>query len=199
MVPDYPLAPSVDADTPERLKAIAEPIRSQILDLVLERAATVTELATALDRPKSSVAYHVDVLVQAGLLTVVRTRRVRAIDERFYGRTGRTIVLGDATTPIGAVRQNFLAEAQSEAVVDEPGHMLATMRHARIPADRADDFFERVAELADEFTMLPRDGDLVFGFVAAVYPTAHPTLPEAAADEHPDGEPHVDLDDPATP
>ena len=89
------LAAEVQADTPTQLKALANPLRVQILDLVLERAATVTELAAALDRPKSSVAYHVDTLVEAGLLQVVRTRRVRAIEERFYGRTGRTIVLGD--------------------------------------------------------------------------------------------------------
>jgi len=178
MVPDYELAPSVTADTPQLLKALAEPVRSVILDLVLERAATVTELATALDRPKSSVAYHVDVLVDVGLLQVVRTRRVRAIEERFYGRTGRTIVFGDGPTPARAVRLDFLVEAQSEAAVSEPGHIRSTMRHARIPEDRADEFFARVVELAEEFTTLPRDGDVVFGFVAAVYPTGHPVLPE---------------------
>ena len=178
MVPDYDLAHSVTADTPKQLKAIAEPVRSLILDLVLERAATVTELADALDRPKSSIAYHVDVLVDAGLLQVVRTRKVRSIDERFYGRTGRTIIIGNTPTPEGAVRQDFLAEAQAEAVVGEPGQMRSTMRHARIPAQRASEFFDRVAELAEEFTTLERDGDVVFGFVAAVYPTAHPTLPE---------------------
>ncbi len=178
MVPDYELAPSVDADTPEQLRALAHPLRSVILDLVLERAATVTELAVALDRPKSSVAYHVDVLVDTGLLAVVRTRRVRAIEERFYGRTGRTIIYGDAPLPAGAVHQNFLARAQAEAVVSEPGRMRSTMRHARIPADRAEEFFSRVVELAEDFTALPRDGDVVFGFVAAVYPTDHPVLPE---------------------
>lgn len=86
MVYDYDLQPSVTADTPQQLKAIAEPVRSLILDPVPERAATVTELAPALDRPRSSVAYHVDVLADAGLLQVVRTREVRAIDERFYER-----------------------------------------------------------------------------------------------------------------
>ena len=75
MVPDYELAPSVNADTPQQLKALAEPIRGLILDLVLERAATVTELATALDRPKSSVAYHVDVLVDAPVPLAVRAVR----------------------------------------------------------------------------------------------------------------------------
>jgi DNA-binding transcriptional ArsR family regulator len=178
MVPDYDLQPTVTADTPQQLKAIAEPVRGQILDLVLERAATVTELAHALGRPKSSVAYHVDVLVDAGLLQVVRTRQVRAIEERFYGRTGRTIIVGNGPTPEGAVRQNFLAEAQAEAAVSEPGDMRATLRHARIPAEHADAFFERLVQLADDFTRLPRSGDTVFGFVASVYRTEHPTLPE---------------------
>ena len=35
MVPDYDLAQSVTADTPQQLKAVAEPVRSLILDLVL--------------------------------------------------------------------------------------------------------------------------------------------------------------------
>ncbi|WP_041297890.1 ArsR/SmtB family transcription factor [Ilumatobacter coccineus] len=178
MSPDYELEPSVAADTPARMKAIANPLRSQILDLVLERAATVTELAEAVGRPKSSIAYHVDLLVDVGLLRVVRTRQVRAIEERFYGRVGRTIVLGDAL-PAGAEPVNMLAEAQAEARVPSPGKMLATLRHARIPADRADEFFSRVNEIAEEFTTLERDGDTVYGFVAAVYPTDHPTLPEA--------------------
>lgn len=178
MALDYEIAPTVRADSTAQLKALADPARSQILDLVLERAATVTELALALDRPKSSVAYHVDVLVDVGLLKVVRTRRVRAIEERFYGRVGRTIVIGDGPMPEGTVRHNFLAEAQAEARVPAPGHILATLRHARIPEARAEEFFERVVRIAEEFIDLQRDGDKVYGFVAAVYPTDHPTLPE---------------------
>lgn len=180
MVPDYDLEPTVTADTPQQLKAIAEPVRGLILDLVLERATTVTELAVALDRPKSSVAYHVDVLVDAGLLQVVRTRRVRAVEERFYGRTGRTIVVGYSPTPDGAVRQDFLTRAHAEAVVDVPTDMRSTLRHTRIAPEHAAAFFDRVAELAEEFTTLERSGDTVFGFVAAVYRTDHPTLPEAS-------------------
>ncbi len=182
MVPDYELDPTVEADTPGQLRALAHPLRSLILDLVLERAATVTELATALDRPRSSVAYHVDVLVDVGLMRVVRTRQVRAIEERFYGRTGRTIVVGDTPMPAGVVRQNFLSEAQAEAATGAPLHesrgLRSTLRHARIPEARAEEFFERVSELAQEFTALPRSGDVVFGFVAAIYPTDHPVLPE---------------------
>src|SRR5262245_66542204 len=90
-VPDYELPESVVADQPHQLKAMGDRTRMAILDLVLERAASVTELAGALQKPKSTVAHHVDVLRRAGLLRVVRTRQVRAVTEAFYGRTGRTI------------------------------------------------------------------------------------------------------------
>ena len=177
ITPDYELDATVQADTPAQLKAIAEPVRNQILSLVLERAATVTELADALGRPKSSVAYHVDQLVDVGLLKVVRTRKVRAIEERFYGRVGRTIVMGGGPLPDGTERRGLLTEAAAEAG-DLAGEIGSTLRHARVPAERAEEFFERVCELAEEFTQLDRDGDTVYGFVAAVYPTDHPRLPD---------------------
>jgi DNA-binding transcriptional ArsR family regulator len=178
MTPDYELDPSVAAETPAQMKAIADPLRSQILDLVLERAATITELAQALDRPKSSIAYHVDTLVDVGLLKVVRTRKVRAIEERFYGRVGRTIIIGEGPVPYGSLPAGFLTIAQAEARPMVPGQMHSTLRHARIPEERATEFFARVVEIAEEFITLPREGDEVFGFVAAVYRTDHPTLPE---------------------
>src|SRR5919204_1645102 len=98
-IPDYELAERTVLTAPAQLRAIADPLRATILDLLLERAATVAELAAAVGRPKSTVAHHVNVLVEAGLLRVVRTRRVRAIDERYYGRTARLFRVGVVTQP----------------------------------------------------------------------------------------------------
>lgn len=182
MTPDYELDDVVVADTPARLKAVANPVRNHILSLVLERAATVTELAEALDRPKSSMAYHVDQLVDIGLLRVVRTRKVRAIEERFYGRVGRTIIIGEGAVPAGTRTPSFLTEAHNEAVETPDDKMQSTIRHARIPKHRREEFWQRVSDLAEEFVSLPRDGDTVYGFVAAVYPTDHPTLPESKSE-----------------
>ena len=161
---------------------MAHPLRGTILELLLERAATVGELASAVDRPKSTVAYHVGVLVDAGMLEVVRTRRVRAIDERFYGRTARIFYVG-AVDHRALVREtertNLLAVAAAESV---PAHnsddLRAILRHARIPHERAAEFWYRVFELTHEFMQLPRSGDTVYGFAAGLYPTDHPTLPD---------------------
>src|SRR5215210_7076646 len=87
--PDYELADRIALTRPAQVRALGHPLRNTILGLLHERAATVTELAAAVERPKSTVAHHVKVLTEAGLVRVVRTRRVRAIEERFYGRTAR--------------------------------------------------------------------------------------------------------------
>ena len=92
--PDYELADRIALTRPSEVKAISHPLRTTILGLLHERAASVSELAVALGRPKSTVAYHVKVLTESGLVQVVRTRRVRAIEERFYGRTARMFYVG---------------------------------------------------------------------------------------------------------
>src|SRR3954452_24416981 len=97
--PDYELADRIALTEPGQVKALSHPLRTTILGLLHERAATVNELAIALGRPKSTVAHHVKVLTEAGLLQIVRTRRVRAIEERFYGRTARIFYVGVERSP----------------------------------------------------------------------------------------------------
>src|ERR1041385_2704346 len=99
--PDYELADRIALTRPGQVKAISHPLRTTILGLLHERAATVSELAVALERPKSTVAHHVRVLAEAGLVQVVRTRRVRAIEERFYGRTARMFYVAVERSPDG--------------------------------------------------------------------------------------------------
>jgi DNA-binding transcriptional ArsR family regulator len=188
--PDYDLEEDLVVSSPQQLRAMADPLRSTILDLLLERAATVAELAQAVNRAKSTVAHHVNVLVDAGMLRVVRTRRVRAIDERFYGRTARLFRVG-TIAPTGPGEPsvqctNSLTEAGAEA---EPAHqaddLRSILRHARIPEHVAREFWEQVLDLAQQYAQLPRSGDTVYGFAAGLYPTDQPTLPEP--DDAPDG------------
>jgi DNA-binding transcriptional ArsR family regulator len=185
-VPDYDLDEMLVVTAPGQLRALADPLRTTLLDLLLERAATVTEMARAVGRPKSTVAYHVGLLVDVGLLRVVRTRRVRAIEERYYGRVARTLYIGVLTRPedkqvVAAI--NGLAAAAAEAA---PAHAADDLRcthlHARIPVEEVRNFWAQVQELARQFAQIPRSGDQVYGFAAGLYPTDAPTLPDAAPD-----------------
>jgi DNA-binding transcriptional ArsR family regulator len=181
-LPDYELADEIVVTAPKQLRAMADPLRGTILDLLLERAATVAELAAAVQRPKSTVAHHVNVLVDAGMLRVVRTRRVRAVDERFYGRTARIFYVGVVDRP-GEDPTTVHANALSVAAAESgPAHELddlrTILRHARIPEEHVEAFWARVKALSSEFAALPRSGDTVYGFAAGLYPTDFPTLPD---------------------
>jgi predicted ArsR family transcriptional regulator len=61
--------------------------------LLRERAASTSELAATLETPKGTVGHHLKVLEAAGLVRVVRTRKVRALTEKYYGRVARLFVL----------------------------------------------------------------------------------------------------------
>ncbi len=178
-VPDYDLEDLRVVSSPKELRAMAHPLRATILDLLLERAATVGELAAAAGRPASTVAHHVGVLAGAGMLKVVRTRRVRAIDERFYGRTAAIFYVGVIRPEQARMLTNYLSVAAAESgPAHEADDLRAIIRHARIPRERAAEFWERVLALTHEFTRLPRSGDTVYGFAAGLYPTDYPTLPD---------------------
>lgn len=181
---DYDLLPEFHADTAERMKALGDPLRLHVLDLVLERAMTVSELAERLGRPRGTVAHHVDLLVETGLLRVVRTRKVRAIEERFYGRTARTIVLRDmgATDELPFVRE-AMADADHEALAASTTGTGFSFRHARIPAELAQDFVDRLHQLALEFSAAPRGGTTEYALLFGVFPTIRPVAATAEADD----------------
>jgi len=182
-VPDYDLDDRMELTSAVQVRAIGHPLRTTILGLLHERAATVTEMATAVGRPKSTVAHHVTVLERAGLVQVVRTRRVRAIDERYYGRTARMFHVGVGSHPRDGVLPldfNDFDVAASESQAAYQTHQLwSFIRHARIPRDRAAEFWRRGMDLVQDFERLPRSGETTYGFVAGVYPIPdYPALPD---------------------
>ena len=181
--PDYDLADRMVLTRPDQVRAIGHPLRTMILQLLHERAATVTELAEAVERPKSTVAYHVGVLTINGLLRVVRTRKVRAIEERFYGRTARMFHVSADPSPAGEDMpsdfNDFEVAARESATAFEQGKLWGFIRHARVTEDQVSQFWDRTAALVDEFDRLPRSGDTIYGFAIGLYPTSHPTLPTA--------------------
>lgn len=194
---DYELGDEVLADTPARLKALGDPLRMLVLDLVLERAMTVTELATRTNRAKGSVAHHVGVLVDAGLLRVVRTRKVRAVEERFYGRSARTIVFSTGPGEIPFL-DDVVAEIDHDRLdADTPSEHATggfTYRRARVPAERAAEYTRRLYDLTLEFIAEPRAGDTEYGMYIAVFATNRRIAPVDAGDVGDVGDVDVDGD-----
>lgn len=186
-VPDYELADELELTDPAQYRALFDDTRLKIVHLLLERAATTSELAAALSKPKGTVGHHLKVLEYAGLVRIVRTKQVRAIEAKYYGRTARVFLYHDwdrtefegiGLDP-GGLLEHFVAEATNlpEHLRDLPSGTSA--RYARIPVERAAEWRERVYELLDEFAREPRGGEVTFGLLVGLFPTTRGHLPES--------------------
>lgn len=168
----------------DQAKLLADRIRSDIVVLLAERPATTQQLAAAMGRPKGSVGYHLKLLEEAGIIEVVRTRKVRAVTEKYYGRVARTYVFPHMTDE-EAGTADFVVEALEEMRPPGEGeHAFTTLRHARIDEGRALEFAEELLEIAERFAAGPRSGSTVHGLLIGLYPTDRPSL----GDEKPGGD-----------
>ena len=182
-VPDYDLDDTMALTSSVQVKAIGSRFRTTILGLLHERAASVSEIAAAVGRPKSSVAYHVNVLRDAGLVRVVRTRRIRAIEERYFGRTARMFYVGVGARPheegLPLDLNDLDTAVQESQQAYQAQRLWSYIRHARIPPERAAEFWDEAIALVHEFDRLPRSGTTAYGFVVGIYPIPdYPVLPE---------------------
>src|SRR3954453_21252681 len=189
-IPDYDLDDVLYLTTPDQFKAITGSTRPRILGLLAQQAATTKQIAEILRLPKGTAGHHLKVLEDAGLLRVVRTRQVRAITEKYYGRVARTYRIstdecapGVSGAPVPPeVLAHPLRQAMSEYAPspegDDPSTFMIT--HARIPASRARQFALRLEALSNEFTRDPTPGEKVYGLIAGVYLTNWPDLPSTS-------------------
>ena len=182
-VPDYELEELIEVSRPEQFRAVGDPLRQRIIGLLSERAATTSQLAEAFGESRGNVGHHLKILEGAGLVRVVRTRQVRAITEKYYGRTARAFKFVESRAgsagPFLFYRQAMGEHADPKANPEHGFPNFSTLRHARVPAEQAERFAERVLELAEEFARLERvPGERVYGFVAGVFLTDLPELPE---------------------
>jgi DNA-binding transcriptional ArsR family regulator len=185
--PDYELDDTLALDDAEQYKALFDETRARILELLLERAATIKELADTLDKPKGTIGHHVAALEEAGLIKVVRTKKVRAIEAKYYGRTARTFLIGNhPETGVELDPNHFLLKATAEFAKTprdgDIGHM-STLRYARMTEERAAEWQKRLAELTVEFASEPRSGETTYGLLVAMYPTDRSHLPDVEEDE----------------
>jgi DNA-binding transcriptional ArsR family regulator len=185
-IPDYELEETLALTTPQQFAAMAGPVRPKILALLSQCALSTTQLAELLALPKGTVGHHLRVLAAAGLIHVVRTRQVRAVTEKYYGRIARQHRIVpeesqelDRHPTAQAMGRALLRQAAVEMVVppaDDPS--TAILIRARLSPTHARRFAHRLEALAQEFTVADAPGERVYGLVASVYLT---DIPDTAA------------------
>jgi DNA-binding transcriptional ArsR family regulator len=178
----------------QTLRAIADPTRVAILELLTE-PRSVSQLAHALDVPRTRLYHHVDLLLSNGLIEVVEERRVAAVTERLYAPTAKTyrpspelLVAGDLEERIESItallfdttksdlRRSLLA---GEATLDpgqDPRDVGLGRTIAMLTPSQAAEFIAEVAALVARFDdahdQEGSEGARPFAFTWAIYPSS---------------------------
>ncbi len=172
--PDYDAVDVLVVREPEQLRALGDDLRAKVVVLLREHAASTTELADKLGLPKGTVGHHVKVLEKAGLIRVVRTRKVRALTEKYYGRTARLFLFkssddadGEGVRDVAAASLRTAAEEMLPSI-DDDRTSFAVLRARLTDADAAR-FVRRLEKLQREYLAADNPEGEHYGIALALF------------------------------
>jgi predicted ArsR family transcriptional regulator len=168
-VGDYEADETLVVSEPEQLRALADDLRAGVVSLLRSRARSTQELARELGIPKGTIGHHLKVLERAGLVRVVRTRQVRAVTEKFYGRTARLFLFAaEDEADERAVGASLFRQAAREI---DASPQVATFGQAmaRLAPGDVKRLEKRLKRLMNDFTAADRPGGSPYRMTAAVY------------------------------
>jgi DNA-binding transcriptional ArsR family regulator len=158
----------------ETLRAIADPLRTQILELLVKEPQTVKQVGKKLGLAPGKLYYHFNTLEKYGLIEVAETRQVANMIEKLYRATAAEIDLEPSllsfttdqgkesihtllTSSLDSTRDDLVRSLQARAynleqgAAPQPRKAFVKRAVSRIPDDKADEFSERLLALLAEF------------------------------------------------
>jgi DNA-binding transcriptional ArsR family regulator len=159
----------LEISTPAHFKALAHPLRHRILFALSQRPATISQLAPALGERKGTIAHHVGVLREAGMVRVGETRQVRGGTEQYYERTARRL---SASGPEATGHTGAMFAAVAAEIDNAEGDPLVMLRHVRLNQEQADRLAATLEELSDG-AVDAGDGQPQYGIVVSLYQQAY--------------------------
>jgi DNA-binding transcriptional ArsR family regulator len=171
---DDSLLDDLEITTAAQHKALGHPLRHRLLFALGQEPATISRLAAGLGTAKGTVAHHLGVLRDAGLVHVAETRKVRGGTEQYYRRTARRLHFGGDDEHLGTAAA---LQAVAAELSDSTSTPLATLRNIRLTAHQADSLASEIGRLVEELTDAG-PGEARYGILAAVYRPRRPDLAE---------------------
>lgn len=158
----------------ETLRAVSDPLRVQIVELLQDQDLTVKQVAEKLGLAPSKLYYHFTTLEKLGLIEVAETRMVANMVEKVFTSSANALDIDPAifrfskegdnepfTTAIAsmidATREDILRSLQARQFQLEQGAPEKSRRFiinrviSRIPEERVQEFQERLVTLLQEF------------------------------------------------
>jgi DNA-binding transcriptional ArsR family regulator len=166
---DYEAEDTLLVAEPAQLRAMGDPFRTQLIQLLRDRARSTQEISEELSVPKGTVGHHLKVLERAGLIRVVRTRKVRAVTEKFYGRTARLFLFQTEDPADGrAISAVTLRQAANEVELAPIVTGFGLVR-ARLTEKDMARFERRTKKLMDDFRAADQAGGIPSSLTGGIW------------------------------
>ncbi len=195
---EFQPAPTFTIGDLETLKVIADPLRGQIVEVLVPEPNTINQIAAKLGLAPSKLYYHVNMLEKVGLIKVVDTTQRGNIIEKHYWVTALDYRVEDGLfnfstpegqqnisdlmiAPVETTRLDIIRSLEARAFNLEhgaekrPREVMISRELSRISDEKAMEFIGRFKELVEEFTLADEpDADLdaqAHALMIAFYPT----------------------------
>lgn len=196
---DFTPAPSLILTDLEAVKAIADPLRNQIIEVLSPEPLTVNQIAEKLGLAPSKLYYHVNMLEKHGFLKVVDTSVHGNIIEKHYWITaydydiekdllnfnvttsdGKENIISMFLTTIDTTREDFVRSIEARAfnlehgAEPQPRNVRNHRAVCQIPDSRIMEFQTRLDELVNEFVELDdpdSENAQPWAFTIVLYPS----------------------------
>lgn len=176
----------------DQVKVLANPLRLRILEAFSQKAMTTKQLAKELGGNPTRFYHHVDALVHAGLLQLVRTHQNRGTMERYYTAIAKEFIVDrgylefaqgeeKVTSKYEVLFLNALRATLQEAQESVTAGLIHSVKHGRnaflyrrhISGSKAEarSIMKKILKLIEIGENSGKNmGQTQFGFTVAFYP-----------------------------
>lgn len=180
----------------ETMRALADPLRVQVIELLVDRPHNARELAEKLGLAASRLYYHLNQLEKLGLIVVEETRQVGNLLEKTYRATagqvevsrsllnfqteaGKESISTMMVSTLDTTRDDLLrslnarSAALARGAAEQPRHVIVTRATASLTEAQVEDFTNRLKALMAEFHTVDEnpDGTHPYALTLAFYPS----------------------------
>ena len=178
---------------PDQIKALANPLRQRILEMMIAEPITTKQVADRLGEKPTKLYHHVDTLEHAGLVKLIRTKRKRGTVEKYYQAVAERFTLdrkavevrtaandeqGKLEGIIATALDDTLDEIRGSMAAglvraeDESGDSVFIRTHLRVTPGQMSKLIEHLQAWIRECQVShDPEADLEYGLTVAFYPT----------------------------
>jgi DNA-binding transcriptional ArsR family regulator len=162
----------------KELDAYIHRTRMEMVRILCERPASVSELGTEMNVHPANLSRHMKILEQAGLIELIERRDTGRATAKIYSSVARGFDLAPDLEQVTAPHKLALGFARSDmsAALERLPEttndtVFVKLGRAHVPLDRVLEFFDELSALHERFSGLPQEPDAdAVHLMIALYP-----------------------------